>query len=81
MNGKWQGGKYAFCEGVTASGSSPWHLRPVMATGLHLGGGIDTNSLCGAVRAPYGWDIDVAVSEQHLGHACRDCVSARRRHL
>lgn len=76
MTEKWQGGNYAFYEGVTASGLT-WHLRLVTATGLHLGGGIDTDSLCGVVRAPYGWDIDVPVNEPLPENTCRACVTAR----
>jgi hypothetical protein len=78
MIGNWRGGEYVFCEGVTASGSSPWHLRRITGTGLHLGGGIDSDSLCGTVKAPYGWDLDVEVAEHHLKGACRSCVAFRR---
>ena len=81
MSNKWQDGSdhdYAFCEGVTASGLT-WHLRFVTVTGLHCGGGIDTDSLCGVVRAPYGWDIDVAVNETLPAKTCRACVAARVR--
>lgn len=79
MSNKWHDGsdqKHAFCEGVTAGGLT-WHLRPVTATGLHCGGGIDRDSLCGVVRAPYGWDIDVPVNNTLPENTCRACVAAR----
>lgn len=71
--------KYAFCESVWASGRSPWHLRPLTDKGLKLGGGIDTSSLCGRVRSPNGWDVEVSMTEQHLAHACPECVRLYRR--
>lgn len=53
---------YSFCESVTASGRAIWHVRPLTPTGQHFSGGIDTDSLCGAVKhALGGWDIDVPV--------------------
>jgi len=66
---------FSFCESVTASGSSPWHIRQLTNEGQKLGGGIDTMSLCGHVKPPYGWDLNVAITNHHLEHACSDCVA------
>ena len=74
---------YSFCEGVHATGTSPWHIRPVNAeTGLHPSGGIDTGSLCGRVQPREtgwgGWDLLVRMTESHLEHACPTCVERYR---
>ena len=74
MTSGWSGGEFALCESVSATGAGPWCIRRVTSTGLHSGGGIDTDSLCGWVKAPYGWDLDVEVSEYHLSHACPRCL-------
>jgi hypothetical protein len=63
---------YSFCESVTANVTSPWHIRKLTAAGKKLGGGIDTESLCGLVKR--GWDLGVEITEHHLGHACKECV-------
>ncbi len=68
--------EYAFCEAVTASGRSPWHIRKVRSQ-LYLTGGVDTKSLCGHVTPRLGgWDLDVRITEGHLKHACPRCVAA-----
>lgn len=67
---------YAFCEPVTASGRGRWHLRKLDAAGLKPGGGITTRSLCGYVKT--GWDLEVEITEHHLGHACSACVGVYR---
>lgn len=76
--------KYAFCESVAAGSCGRWHIRKVEDR-LHLGGGIDTPSLCGRVNpigsergATGGWDVNVKITEHHLGHSCPDCVKAYR---
>jgi hypothetical protein len=67
--------KLTFCESVSASGNSPWHLR--WRTGeKKLGGGVDTDSLCGRVKAPHGWDLEVdphktGVEHDHVCTRCR----------
>lgn len=66
---------YTFCESVTASGLSPWHLRQLTDTGRHLGGGVDTPSLCGQVKPPYGWDLKVELTPHHLSHVCKTCLA------
>jgi len=72
---------FSFCESVTASGSSPWHIRQLTNEGKKLGGGIDTTSLCGHVKPPYGWDLAVPITEYHLVHACTDCVTKYRKEV
>ena len=69
--------EYAFCESVSAGSCGHWHIRKVQSA-LHLGGGIDTPSLCGHVKAHGGWDINVKITEHHLGHSCSECVKAYR---
>lgn len=70
--------QYSFCESSTASSLSRWHIRKLDETGKHCGGGITTPSLCGLVR-PYragglgGWDLEVAITEHHVTHACPKC--------
>lgn len=34
---------YTYCERLSATGNT-WHLRPLTDTGLHPGGGIDSDS-------------------------------------
>jgi hypothetical protein len=68
------GDAFSFCESAYVTGVSPWHIRKLTAQGRKLGGGVDTGSLCGRVRPPYGWDLNVEVSGQHLKHACVGCV-------
>lgn len=78
--------EFAYCERISAAGNT-WHIRPATGTGLHLGGGIDSDSLCGKVVAPNGWDIDVPVVPEkavamahtvdHTGRqVCLDCATA-----
>lgn len=77
---------YTYCERLSATGNT-WHLRPLTDTGLHPGGGIDSDSLCGRVVAPYGWDLDVEVIPEkavemantvdHTGRqVCPECTTA-----
>jgi len=73
-------GDYSFCEGAWAGPKSPWHIRRLTSVGKKLGGGIDTASLCGRVGPPAvnGWDLEVQISDHHLGHACKTCVAVYR---
>lgn len=64
---------YSFCETVTASGATPWHIRPLTAKGRMLSGGADTPSLCGRIVA---WDVAVDLTPQRLSRACKRCVDA-----
>lgn len=79
---------YSFCESVTGIG--PWHIRPLSEKGRKCGGGIDTATLCGRVspsgeKRPDGkpgfggWDLEVEITEHHLGHACPQCVEEYRK--
>ena len=68
---------YTFCEGVFATGRGPWHIRWTNE-GRRLGGGINSGSLCGHVKPRQGWDLDVALTEHHLGHTCKQCVELMR---
>ena len=67
---------YAFCESVHAGSASRWHIRKLAAKGRKCGGGIDTNSLCGHVKAPMGWDLEVKITEKQLTGCCPQCVFA-----
>lgn len=67
--------KYSFCESVTASSISPWCIRELsIANGRKLGGGIDSDSLCGRVRATWGWDLPIDVDPSHP-KACVKCAA------
>lgn len=59
MNAKARPGTvaYSFCEAPTAGALARWHIRRLTSVGKKLGGGIDTDSLCGHVLAAKGgWD-------------------------
>jgi hypothetical protein len=45
---------YSYCEPVTATGTSPWHIRRLTEAGRKLGGGADTPALCGR---EVSWDL------------------------
>jgi len=49
--------RFALCESVAAGSGGRWHIRKLTSVGLKCGGGVDTGSLCGAVRPRYGWDL------------------------
>jgi hypothetical protein len=79
--------EYAFCESAVAGVNARWHIRKVQEK-LHLGGGINTPSLCGRVKptgpergAIGGWDVNVKITERHLEHSCQACVEAYRKAL
>ena len=67
--------EYAFCESDMATSHSPWHIRWLTAKGLCLGGGIDTDSLCGRVKYPRGWDLSVPFSAKRAAQddICKVC--------
>ncbi len=72
---------HVFCESVTGIG--PWHIRMLSVAGPKYGGGIDTPALCGLVKplgagGVGGWDLEVLITEHHLGHACPRCVELYR---
>lgn len=62
---------FCFCETVTASSSSRWHIRKLTANGQKFTGGADSPSLCGRTVA---WDLNVQITKHHISHACVDCV-------
>lgn len=69
---------FSFCEPVTATGQSRWHIRPLTDVGPKFGGGADTKALCGREVA---WDLQVAITEHHLSHACPVCAEEYFRRL
>lgn len=66
--------KYAFCETVTAGGTTPWHIRPLTSKGYKYGGGADTPALCGREVA---WDLGVEVDASRE----RTCQRCRAKYL
>ena len=80
--------EFAFCEPVTATPTSPWHIRRVGPEGLKLGGGIPTAPLCGRESVIRGWDLTSGVTAEsvRLGSTpregdgrvfvCRACTDA-----
>ena len=68
---------HSFCESVTAGSLSRWHIRRLTSVGQKLGGGVDTDSLCGRVKSPDGWDLATKITERRLSEvACVDCAAA-----
>lgn len=66
--------KFSFCETTTAGPLSKWHIRELTRNGKKLSGGVDTQSLCGALNPPYGWDLNVNINEYHLENStCLKC--------
>jgi hypothetical protein len=65
--------KFSFCESVHACPQLCWHIRKLDKHGLKPGGGVTQSSLCGLVKVGYGWDLDVPISDFHLGRCCSDC--------
>lgn len=63
--------KFAFCETVTAGGSSRWHIRELTTRGKMLSGGADTPALCGR---EVSWDLRMDVNERQLEIACIVCA-------
>lgn len=75
---------FAFCEPVVAGSLAPWCIRPVTDKGLKLGGGVDTQSLCGRVTPRgNGWDLNVRITEEALTstrpRVCQKCLAEYRR--
>jgi hypothetical protein len=67
--------RFAFCETITASSISPWHIRRLTSRGKKLGGGADTPALCGRKVA---WDLELEVSMHHLTQCCPKCSQLYR---
>jgi hypothetical protein len=62
---------YSFCESMTATARSAWHIRPLTEKGMKPGGGADTLSLC---DRNVSWDIEVEITDHHLSHCCQVCA-------
>lgn len=63
---------YSYCETATAGSRSLWHIRRLSGKGLCLGGGADTESLCGKKVA---WDINHPISATDE-FPCAKCLMA-----
>ena len=65
--------EYSYCESYTGTGR--WHIRQLTASGKKLGGNIDTDSLCGGLKAASGWDISAKlIRGDYDRDACAKCV-------
>ena len=63
-------GKFSFCENTWAGPETPWHIRSLDERGKKLTGGAYSLALCGHV---VHWDLNVEITQHHLGHCCRKC--------
>jgi len=64
--------EFSFCETIAAVGR--WHIRQLTEKGRMLGGGADTETLCGLKAA---WDLAVPINAFHLNQAaCVCCAKA-----
>lgn len=71
--------KYSYCESCFATPFSPWCIRPLIA-GMKVGGGIDSDSLCGRVKMQEGgWDLGVEVDQSRTRSICSKCLDIYRR--
>ena len=61
---------FVFCETQYATGTTPWHIRPLTENGIKLGGGADTKSLCGR---EVSWDLEVEMTNLNLLVSCPAC--------
>ena len=64
---------YCFCEPAHVTGKGPRCVRILTDRGRKFSGGVDTNSLCGRIEAPYGWDLHVAFDRTHPA-ICQKCL-------
>jgi hypothetical protein len=73
-------GQFALCESVTATGTSPRHIRVLKENGMKAGGGADTDSLCGR---PMAWDLSIVTAteihntlpyQHQSSRYCSNCV-------
>lgn len=76
------GPEFSFCERVTATPTSPLHIRELTARGLFTSGGADTAALCEAVVA---WDThkislselpEMAAAQHATFRICQSCTDA-----
>lgn len=70
----------SFCEPVTATPFSKWHIREVGPEGLKLDGGIPNEPLCGR-DLRHGWDLQLRVDAESLTRLrgdllCPNCDAA-----
>lgn len=67
------GPRFAFCENVTASSTSAFHIRMLSGRGLQPSGSADTMALCGSHVA---WDVPGIVNEATIAddRTCRRCL-------
>jgi len=61
---------YRFCETVTASSRSRWHIRELSAIGPKYSGGADTPALCGR---QVSWDIHCNITANQVEGCCATC--------
>ena len=74
--------KYSFCE---TTASYLWHIRPLSDAGRKLGGGADTETLCGLMPS---WDVNCEITPKALevkgpigvGKPCPRCAQAYNDH-
>lgn len=59
--------EFAFCETSTAGSLTPWHIRKLTNKGLKLGGGADTEALCGRKVC---WDLETKIDSTQLEYRC-----------
>lgn len=64
--------EYSYCEPVWAAPLASWCIRPLTDAGRKLGGGVDTESLCGRVSVEQGWDLPYPVEADKPG-ICKIC--------
>ena len=60
--------QYSFCE--EAPGGL-WHIRQLSDVGRKLGGGADTDALCGR---RVSWDLSVEIEAHYFKHSCPQCA-------
>lgn len=63
---------YSYCEPVWAGPLAKWCIRRLTNAARKLGGGVDTESLCGRVPRHQGWDLTVQVEADKPG-VCEKC--------
>lgn len=69
---------YSFCETIAAY---VLHIRPLTDAGRKLGGGADTEALCGAKAL---WDLNAPIPMNLTGDTdglCRKCVAVYEKSL
>ncbi len=77
---------YYFCEPPWAGTLSAWCIRPRGPAGVRkTGGGADTASLCGRVKPPTGWDLEIDVKFKDVlapsPYVCKRCVTRLKKLL